>query len=143
MNLENVTRDDWTLGGIALLLLIELAALPWFSASAGPFSVNFTATDAPDGWLGVLAVLAAIAVIVDLGIERLSPSTQLPAIGGSRANTRFIFAAVAAGLLALKFLFHIDFSGIVTFAWGFYAAVVLSVALVFFALKARSAAGVQ
>ena len=60
MNTENVSRDDWLLGGAALLLAIDLLFLPWFSFSVGPFTATLTATGSPDGWLGVIAFLAAI-----------------------------------------------------------------------------------
>jgi hypothetical protein len=136
VNFSDVSRDDWILGGVALLLAIDLLLLPWFSISVGPFSATLTATDAPDGWLGVLAVLAALAVVVDLGVERLSPGTSLPNIRGSRTETRFILAAVAALFVALKFLFHIHFSD---FGFGFWVAIVLTVGLVYVALQARHA----
>jgi hypothetical protein len=56
----------------------------------------------------------------------------VPTIGGSRANTRLALAAAAAAFIALKFLFHVHFS---LFGFGFWAAVVLTGALV--ALVAR------
>jgi hypothetical protein len=136
--LESVSREDWTIGGVALLLVITLLFLPWFSVSIGPFTVSTTATGDPDGWLGILAVLTAVALIADLAVERFSPSTELPVMMGSRAGTRFLLAAITAGFVALKFLFHVHFS---YFAFGFYAAVILSGALVFFAMQARNAAG--
>jgi hypothetical protein len=139
VNLENVTRDDWIVGGLALVLAIFLLVLPWFDLSVGPFSATLTATDGPDGWLGILAVLAALAVVADLAIERLSPQTQLPAIGDSRTNTRFILAVVAAGFVALKFLFHIHFD---LFGWGFYVNVIITVALVYVAYQARAGAAI-
>lgn len=139
MNLENVRRDDWIVGGLALLLAIVLFFFPWFhiSVGVGPFTVSAdsTASGAPDGWLGVLAGIAAIAVIVDLAIERLSPQTTVPAIGGSRATTRLALAGAAAFFMLLKFLFHIHFS---LFGWGFYVGVVVVVALVYFAMQARA-----
>jgi hypothetical protein len=135
VNLNDVSRDDWILGGVALLLVIDLLFLPWFSISVGPFSASTTATGDPDGWLGILAVLAAIALIVDLAIERFSPGTALPNIRGSRTETRLVLAALAALFVGLKFLFHIHFS---YFDYGFYLAVVLTVALVYFALQARN-----
>jgi hypothetical protein len=143
MNVDSFSRDDWILAGLALLLAIDLLFLPWFdiTVSAGAFSVSATstATGSPDGWLGILAVLAAVGVAVDVGLERLSPQTQVPGIGGSRTSTRFILAAAAAGFVALKFLFHIHFS---LFGFGFWAAVVLAAALVAFASRARQAAPV-
>jgi hypothetical protein len=136
MNLDNIRREDWTLAGLALLLVIDLLALPWFDVSIGPISITSTATGAPDGWLGVLAVIAALALIADLAIERLSPQTQLPAVSGSRATTRLALAALAALFVALKFLFHVHFS---LFGFGFWAGVVLTVALVVTAVRAREA----
>lgn len=131
-----MSRDDWIVGGLALLLVIDLLFLPWFTFSAGigtfSVSVSSTATGAPDGWLGVLAVIAAIALLVDLAVERLSPQTQVPMIGGSRTSTRLVLAGITAAFVALKFLFHIHFS---LFGFGFWAAVVLTVALVLSALR--------
>jgi hypothetical protein len=137
VKLDNVTREDWIVGGFALLMAICLVAFPWFSVGAGPISFDLSATDAPDGWLGVLAFIAALAVLADLAVERLAPQTQVPAIGGSRANTRFILAVAAAAFTALKFLLHIHFSD---FGWGFYFTVLVTAGLVYFALQARAGA---
>jgi hypothetical protein len=136
MSLDNVSRDDWILGGLALLLVIDLLFLPWFSISVGSgafsISVSSTATGSPDGWLGVLAVLCALALLADIAIERLSPQATLPMIGGSRGTTRLALSGATALFVALKFLFHIHFS---LFGFGFWAAVVLTVGLVFSALR--------
>jgi hypothetical protein len=136
VNLENVTREDWTIAVLALLLALDLLFVPWFSVSVSVgsliFSASSTAVQAPDGWLGVIAVLASLAVIADLAIERLSPRTGLPVLGGSRASTRFALAVVAAVCVALKFLLHVHFT---YFAFGFYAAVVLAAALVYVTLR--------
>ena len=134
MNLDNITREDWMLAGAALLLVIDLLFLPWFDISLGIISVTSTATGTPDGWLGVLAVLATLALIADLGIERLSPQTQLPALSGSRTTTRVALAGTAALFVVLKFLFHVHFS---LFGLGFWAAAVLTGALVWLTLQAR------
>lgn len=140
MNLESISRDDWILGAVALLLVIDLLFLPWFTVTVSfgnlTLSAHATATGDPDGWLGILAVLATVALLVDLAVERLSPQTTVPAINASRTQTRLVLAAVAALFVALKFLFHIHFS---YFGFGFYAAVVLTVALVYFALQAHRA----
>lgn len=135
MNFSDVTRDDRILGGVALLLIISLLFLPWFHLAIGPFSANLTATDAPDGWLGVLAVLGAIALIADLAVERLSPGTTVPNIGGSRTQTRFVLACITALFVALKFLFHIHFS---LFGWGFYLTAIAAGVLVYFTMQART-----
>jgi hypothetical protein len=134
MSLDRVSRDDWIVGGLALLLVIGLFAFPWFSISVGPFSVTSTASGSPDGWLGILAVIVLIALIADLAIERFSPQTKLPMVGGSRERTRLALAGLAALLLLLKFLFHIsNFSDL---GWGFWFDAVLTVLLVLATLRA-------
>ncbi len=143
MKFDSVSRDDWVLAGLALLLVIDLLFLPWFSASVslGAFSASFTATatDAPDGAFGILAVLAALVLIADLGVERLSPGTALPNIGGSRTQTRFVLACVTALFVALKFVFNIHFSD---FGFGFYLGVVVTAAVVWVAFQTRNGTSV-
>jgi hypothetical protein len=77
-------------------------------------------------------MLASVAVLADVLVERLSPQTALPNIGGSRTATRFTLATVAAGFVALKFLLHVHFS---LFGFGFWAGIVLAAALVFATLR--------
>jgi chorismate synthase len=84
----------------------------------------------------VIALLTLPALIADLAVDRFG-NVDLPAVNGSRASTRFVLACVAAGFVALKFLFyiHVDLFGI-----GFWAAVVLAAALlVIGAARARDA----
>jgi hypothetical protein len=139
--MDNVSRDDSLIGGLALLLVIDLIALPWLSVSTGILgSADLSATSSPDGWLGVLAMLAALAVAADLAIERLSPESRLPEIGGSRATTRLVLVRVAAAFIALKFLFHIHFGN---FGFGFYAAVLLVGGLFYVTSRARHVAAIR
>lgn len=140
MNTENVSRDDWILGGITLALIITLLFFPWFSLTIGALTATATATGAPDGWLGVLAALAAIGLLVDLGLERLSPQTHVPSINDSRTQTRFVLAGITAAFVALKFLFNIHFD---LFGWGFWLAVVLTLALLYVAYQAHNGSGVR
>jgi hypothetical protein len=136
MRSDALSRNDWIVGGLALLLVIDLLFLPWYSLSVHGFgysaSVTASATGAPDGWAGLLGMLAALAVLADLLIERLAPQTTLPNLGGSRTKTRLYLAAVAAGFIALKFVLHLHFSW---FGFGFYLAVVVCAALVFATLR--------
>ena len=138
MNLDTFSRDDWILSGVALLLVIDLLFLPWFSVSDGPFTATTTATGSLDGWSAVLAVILSIALIADVAVERLSPGTTVPNLGGSRTATRFVLACAAVAFVALKFLLHIHFN---YFGFGFYAAVVLCVALILAARNANAGSG--
>jgi hypothetical protein len=128
MRTDALSRNDWIVGGLALLLVIDVLFLPWFSISG--FSLS--ATDSPDGWTGILALLVLIALIADLLVERLSPQTTLPNFGGSRTATRFRLAVIAVAFLALKFVLHIHFGW---FGFGFYAAVIISVGLIVSTLR--------
>ena len=143
MDVSKFTRDELILGGVALLLVIDLLFLPWFDISIGigtfKVSATSTATGSPDGWLGVLAVLVTLALLAYMVVERLG-DVELPTLGGNSATTRLALAALAAGFVALKFLFNIHFS---LFGIGFWGAVVLSAALVVLAARARDTEGVS
>jgi hypothetical protein len=132
MRFDALSRNDWIVGGLALLLVIDLLFLPWFSFSFGTVSVTTTATGSFDGWTAVLAMLASLAVLADVLIERLSPETTLPNFGGSRTATRYRLSVIAVAFVALKFVLHIHFS---YFSIGFYAAVVICAALVFSTMR--------
>jgi hypothetical protein len=136
LHLERLSGEDWVLATVGSLLVLDLLVLPWFSfgatISVGSTAVSIggslTAVDAPDAWLGVLALLACAFLVADLGFERLSPERRVPSIAADRKTTRYVLACVAAGLIALKFLFHIGRFG--ELALGFWLAVLLVAALV-------------
>jgi hypothetical protein len=132
--MENFSRDDLILGGVALLLAISLLFFPWYSVSVGPFSATESATSSPYAIWGVLALIASVAFIADLAMEKLSPQTTLPSVGGSRTMTRFVIAGVIGGLLVIKFIAHIG-----DFGWGFFVCVVALGALEYLAMQARGA----
>jgi len=129
MQLDKLSRDDYIVGGVTLLLLIDLLFLPWISVSVGPFTASSSGTGSPDGWAGVLAVLVSVALLADLVVERLSPQTTVPNWGGGREATRFRLSVVIAVCLVLKLIFHVsdtfNYAG-----FGFWVAIVLTVVLV-------------
>jgi hypothetical protein len=135
MDLSKFVRDELILAGVALLLAIDLLFLPWFEVSVSVGSITLSAsstgTSDPDGWLGVIGVLACLALVADLALERLS-SAQLPVLGGTRAATRLALAITAAAAVAVKFILNVHFD---YFGFGFWGAVVLSVALVVLARR--------
>jgi hypothetical protein len=133
--MDNVSQDDWIVGGLALLLAIALLFFPWISVSVGPFTATSSGTGAPDAIFGVLALLLALAVLADLAIERLSPQTQIPEIGGSRAFTRMALAGAALVFVVLKFILHTSNLG-----WGFWVTVIVAIALTVVTVRARQGA---
>lgn len=134
MNGQAVTTEDRVLGGLALLLIVDLMFLPWFSLAG----FTWAATSDPDGWTCIVAVLLAIWLLVDLAVERFAPQHELPAVNGSRTETRFFLACGAALFVAFKFLLHVHMS---LFGAGFYAGVILAAALVFVAHHIRGGGG--
>lgn len=140
MDLSKFTREELILAGVAIALAFVLLFLPWFEVSIGlgsslELSASSPGTGAPDGWLGVLGVLASLAVVADLALERLS-NANVPAIGGARGTTRLAMAIFAAVCVALKFILNVHFT---LFGIGFWAAVVLAVAIVVVARRACDA----
>jgi hypothetical protein len=110
---------------------------PWYHISVGVAGISVgisfdrSATSSPYAIWGVLALITTIALIVDIAIERLSPQTTLPVIGGSRGATRLAIVGATAVLLVIKFLAHIG-----DFGWGFFVCVVALIALGYFAFVA-------
>jgi hypothetical protein len=142
MTLDNVSREDWTVGALALLLAISLLFFPWYhvSASFGPISISRddSATSSPYAIWGVLALITSLAVLADVAVQRLSPQTEIPTIGGSRAATRLAIVGATVVLLVIKFLAHIG-----DFGWGFYLSVVVLAGLGYVAYVQRDATTVM
>lgn len=146
LKLERLSTEDWVICGLAALLVLDLLVLPWFSFGAtitvGSATVSIggsaTAVDAPDAWLGVLALMASAFLLADLATERLSPQTRLPTVASDRITGRFWLACTAAGLLAAKFVLHLGRFG--ELALGFWTAVLLVAALIAVTRRARLAA---
>src|SRR5207244_6540280 len=103
MSTPALERDAFISCGIALLLATDLLFLPWFDYTYLGARVTSTAAGAPNGILGILGAMAALAFAADLGLERFS-AVDLPTIGGSRLTTRRILAIAAAVLVALEFV---------------------------------------
>ena len=104
------TREELILAAVAILLVFDLLFLPWFEVTIGLGSLELSAsspgTGAPDGWLGVIGVLASLALLADLALERLT-TAELPTVGDGRGTTRFVLAIIAAACLGLKFILNV------------------------------------
>jgi hypothetical protein len=143
LRLERIRPEDWVIVAVAATLILDLLVLPWFSfgttinVDSAEISIGGSASgaDAPDAWLGVLAVIASAFLIADVVLERLSPETTVPTLAADRPTTRFLLASVAALLLALKFLLHIGRFG--ELALGFWLAVLLVAALIALTWRGR------
>lgn len=138
MSLENVSREDWILGGVALLLAVTLIAFPWYhvSVTIGQFSASAdrAATSSPYAIWGVLALITSLLLLADIAAERFAPQTKLPAINDSRSLTRLAIAGLTLLFLVIKFLAHVG-----DFGWGFFLALVSIIVLCFLTWQAYRA----
>jgi hypothetical protein len=120
MDFSKLSREDWMVGGGGILLVLDLLFLSWISVSVDGFSASSTGTGSPDGIFGVLALLLALVVVIDLALERFSPQTQLPTTPLGRSTTRLAALGLAALFLVIKFLDYTSHLSI-----GFFLAVIL------------------
>jgi hypothetical protein len=132
---HGVTRDDWIVGGLALALLVVVLAFPWYSATTtanGLYesSLSRPAVQAPYAWAAIVAALALVVLLVDLGLQRWMPDLEVTVIGNQRRPARLVLAAIAAAFLLLKFLLHVGNLG-----WGFALAAIVAIALLYTALQ--------
>ena len=120
MDFSKLSREDWMVGGGAIVLIIDILFLAWHSV--GPFDLS--GTDSPGGIWGVLALIVTIAVVVDLALARFSPSTVVPTTQLGRDMTR----AAAAGLVLLLVLIKlIDSTSFL--AYGTWVGIILAVVI--------------
>ena len=122
MDFSKLSREDLMVGAGALLLIIDILFLPWHSV----VGFDFSGTDAPGGIWGVLALVATIAVVVDLSLARFSPATQVPTTQLGRDMTRTVLAGVALLLVLIKFIDNTSFLAVGTWLGIILAVVVLA-----------------
>lgn len=106
MDLAKLSREDVIVGCLALFLIIDLVFLPWYSVAG----ISLSATNAPYAIWGVLALLADVALLIDLVLDRFG-GAQLPMIGTSRATTRSALAGATLGCMVIKFVLETSFLG--------------------------------
>ncbi len=114
------SSSEMIIGGLALLLAIDLVFLPWWDNGLS------TGIGIPDGWLGVLGALAAVGLLADVTLRRLLPQARLLPLGSTR-----MLAMAAVVCVALKVFFswwkmlrfHIETRPL---GIGFWTAIVLT-----------------
>ncbi len=133
MERSKLTKLDYWTAGMGFALAIDLLALPWVDFSIGPYSYTSSGIGSPDGVLGVLALLLALAVGADVLFARLAPSLSVAALETfGRGRARLLAAAGAGVLVLLKLLLHLHPSYLGAGCW---AALVFAVGLVVFTVR--------
>ncbi len=118
-----------------ILLLIGMFAFPWyhiglpsFTAGGQTFggeSFSSNVLKGPGSFFSIVALIVAIALLAEFFVRRLT-AVQLPEIPVAWNVAEFFAALAVLALLVIKVLFHIG-----NFGWGFYADLILAVALAY------------
>ena len=128
MDLSKLSREDWMVLAGGIVLIISLLAFDWYSVGGATINgitiggYSAAATSAPYAIWGVLALIVAIAVVVDVALARFSPATTLPTTQLGRDMTRAVAAGVVLLLLFIKFIAHVG-----DFGFGFFVDVILAI----------------
>ncbi|HET7652636.1 MAG TPA: hypothetical protein VFK42_06335 [Acidimicrobiales bacterium] len=100
MDLNKLTLGDKILGGAGILLILDLLLFPWHSVDLGIVTINRQATESPNAFWGVLALLVTIAIVAVVIVRRLT-TANLPELPIAW-NLALFYAAIAT--LAILFI---------------------------------------
>jgi hypothetical protein len=127
---DPLARAHAIVGGAGVLLIIDLLATPWYRRTFGAAGLvflteNHTGLEPPAGWLGVLALLVTLALLVILGLKRVGRG-ELPEVAIPWPRLQFGAAIAVFALVALKLLF-----GVTHLGWGAVVGVLLAAAVAY------------
>jgi hypothetical protein len=133
--LNQLNRGEQVTGAAGILLLIGIFAFPWYHVGVpsvtvagqtfGGASYDGNALQGPGSFFSILALIVLIALLAEVAISRFT-QVELPKLPIPWTTAELCGAAAVLALLVIKILFHIG-----NFGWGFYADMVLAVALTY------------
>lgn len=126
MDLNKLTVSDKIIGGTGIVLVITLLALLWHSVDTGFGDFTFTAIEERNAFLGILALLLAIAVTAATLVRALAPDTKLPDLPLTWDKAIFFGTVGVAALVLIKLLAETDFLG-----FGAWLSVLLAAGMVY------------
>ena len=125
MDLKNLSLGERIMSLAGVLLLIDLVFLPWHRIDLGIVSVNRSGLQSPNGFLGLLAALVAMAIVARVVISEFT-TIELPRLPVSWEQADLIAAAAVAALLLLKLVLETSFLSV-----GAWLAIPLAGALLY------------
>lgn len=126
MDFSKLTKGDKIVLGAGLLLIIDLLFFPWHKITlAGIIDVRRTGVQSPNSIYGVLALLLALVMVVQVAVARFS-TAKLPEIPVPWGQVHLIAGVAAFALLLLKLLVETSSLG-----FGAYLGIILAAALAF------------
>ena len=121
MDLSKLTTGDKIVLGTMIVLFLDLLLFPWHSIDLGPFgSVDRAATESPNGFWGLLALLLAIVIIAVVIIRKLT-TVELPDLPISWGQAQFFAGIAVLAILLLKLVLETEALG-----FGAYLAILLA-----------------
>jgi hypothetical protein len=76
MDLSKMNRSQWMVAGGTLGALLGTLIFPWYSISAGPFSVDVSAWDS--GILGKLALIGMLLMVAGVVVTVMGRESDIP-----------------------------------------------------------------
>jgi len=125
VDLNKLTLGDKILGGAGILLILDLLLFPWHSVDLGIVTINRQATESPNAFWGILALLLAIAIVAAVIIRRLT-TVKLPELPIAW-NMALFYAAIAT----LVILFIKLISETSELGFGAWLGLLLAAAMVY------------
>jgi hypothetical protein len=125
VDLNKLTLGDKILGAAGILLFLDLLLFPWHSVDLGIVTINRQATESPNGFWGVLALLLTIVIVAAIVLRRLT-TVNLPDLPISWNQALFYGAIAVLVLLFIKLISETSELG-----FGAWLGLLLAAAMVY------------
>jgi len=113
MDLKKLSLGARIMSLAGVLLLLDVLVLPWHRISIGfgglgSITASRTGIQSPNGFVGLLIALVALAVVVRVVLSEFT-SVELPALPVSWEQADLIAGAAAAALVLLKLVLETSY----------------------------------
>jgi hypothetical protein len=129
MDLKRLSLGERCMALAGVLLVLDLILLPWhrITVGIGLFGVTASRTglESPNGWLGLLAALVAVAVVVRTLVSEFT-AAELPTLPVTWPHADLIAGIAVAALVALKLVAETSYLSV-----GAWLAVPLAAAMAY------------
>jgi len=135
MDLSKLTLGEKIIGGAGVLLVLDLLLFPWHTIDLGIVSVSRSGIESPNGFWGILAMLAALAMVAVVVATRFS-SAKVPDLPIPLGQAMFFAGIAVAALLLIKLISETSFLG-----FGAFLGILLGGAMAYGGFLYRGEAG--
>ena len=126
MDLDELSRCEKIVAGAGIVLVVDLAFLPWRSIDLGITTFTRSAVETSQAWLGILALILTVAVVAVTVLRARGRADVLPDLPVSWAGATAVAAGATLVLLVVKLLLEMDSLGV-----GAWLAILLAAAMTY------------